>query len=132
MPTSVPSEQLSPEEIQQIKTRIDVSIKGQGIFSDRLPADRIPVWQKGLEPEERFRFWLRRRTFILRLWAHRVHPFRLHRRTFCGFGSTGCIYYRVVLYSRSIHLVFPQYRKDHRCDPDQGRTIERMEQRVAG
>jgi hypothetical protein len=48
--TRVPSEQLSPEEVQQIKARIDVSVNGRGIFSDRLPADRIPVWQKGLEP----------------------------------------------------------------------------------
>ncbi|MBN1848417.1 MAG: hypothetical protein JW932_07515 [Deltaproteobacteria bacterium] len=48
--TRVPYEQLSPDEINGIQSRIDVSLSGKGIFSDRLPPDRIPVWQQGLKP----------------------------------------------------------------------------------
>ena len=48
--TSVPYEQLSPGEIDKIQARIDQSLAGRGIFADRLPGDRIPIWQKGLKP----------------------------------------------------------------------------------
>ena len=48
--TSVPYEQLSPEEIDKIQVRIDQSLAEKGVFADRLPADRVPVWQKGLKP----------------------------------------------------------------------------------
>ncbi|MFC1535391.1 hypothetical protein ACFL7M_18740, partial [Thermodesulfobacteriota bacterium] len=46
----VPYEELSPHEIKTIQTRIDQSVASRGIFSDQLPPDRIPVWQKGLKP----------------------------------------------------------------------------------
>ena len=46
----IPYEELSPHEIETIKIRIDQSIAGRGIFSDRLPIDRVPVWEKGLKP----------------------------------------------------------------------------------
>ena len=46
----VPYEQLSPYEIKTIQIRIDQSIAGRGIFSDQLPPDRVPVWEKGLKP----------------------------------------------------------------------------------
>jgi hypothetical protein len=48
--SSIPYEQLSPEEIQKVQARIDQSIAGRGIYADRLPADRIPIWQQGLKP----------------------------------------------------------------------------------
>ena len=47
---SIPYEQLSPEEIKKIQIRIDQSIAGRGVYADRLPGDRIPVWQQGLKP----------------------------------------------------------------------------------
>jgi len=46
----VPYEELSPHEIKTIQTRIDQSIAGRGIFSDQLPPDRVPIWEKGLKP----------------------------------------------------------------------------------
>ena len=48
--TSIPFEQLSPDEVNCIQARIEESIAGRGIFADRLPKDRIPVWQEGLKP----------------------------------------------------------------------------------
>ncbi|UCG65638.1 MAG: hypothetical protein JSW12_00845 [Deltaproteobacteria bacterium] len=48
--TSVRFEQLSPDEVSCIRSRIEQSIAGRGIFADRLPSDRIPVWQQGLRP----------------------------------------------------------------------------------
>ena len=46
----VPYEELSTHERKTIQARIDQSIAGGGIFSDQLPADRVPVWEKGLKP----------------------------------------------------------------------------------
>ena len=49
--TSIPFEQLSPDEVNCIQARIEEGIAGKGIFADRLPKERIPVWQEGLKPE---------------------------------------------------------------------------------
>ena len=46
----VPFEDLSPDEIKCIQSRIDQSLAEQGIFADRIPLDRIPLWQQGLKP----------------------------------------------------------------------------------
>ena len=48
--TSVPFEQLSPEEITQINARLEESRAGRGLLADQLPADRIPIWNQGLKP----------------------------------------------------------------------------------
>jgi len=48
--TCVPYEQLSPEEIQGIQEKIKISIAGEGSYANRLPPDRIPVFQEALKP----------------------------------------------------------------------------------
>ncbi|MCC6201975.1 MAG: hypothetical protein IT494_03100, partial [Gammaproteobacteria bacterium] len=47
--TSVPFEQLSPDEIARIKARLEVSREGRGLLADQLPPDRVAVWQQGLQ-----------------------------------------------------------------------------------
>ncbi len=48
--TSVPYEDLSSKEIQSIQGKIRISIAGEGLASDRIPPDRIPVFQEALKP----------------------------------------------------------------------------------
>jgi hypothetical protein len=48
--TSVPYEELSPEEVHGIQERIETSVKGGSIMADILPSDRIPVFEEGLKP----------------------------------------------------------------------------------
>lgn len=48
--TSVPYEDLRPEEINNIKDRIAGSKAGDMIFSDIIPPDRIPVFEEALKP----------------------------------------------------------------------------------
>jgi hypothetical protein len=48
--TCVPYEQLSPEEIRGIQGKIKISIAGEGLHGNRLPPDRIPVFQEALKP----------------------------------------------------------------------------------
>jgi hypothetical protein len=48
--TSVPSEELSPEEVQGIEERIEGSIAGGMILSDVIPQSRIPVFKEALKP----------------------------------------------------------------------------------
>jgi hypothetical protein len=48
--TSVPYENLSPEELQGIRDRIEASIALDTLRYDVLPADRIPVFQQALKP----------------------------------------------------------------------------------
>ncbi len=48
--TSVPYEQLAPEEIKGIEARIQTSIAEAGIYADRIPADIVPVYQQALKP----------------------------------------------------------------------------------
>jgi hypothetical protein len=47
--TSVPYEELTPEEKRGIKDFIDTSIAGEGILGLRLPQDRIPVFQEAFK-----------------------------------------------------------------------------------
>ena len=48
--TCVPYEQLSPEEMRGIQEKIKISIAGEGSYANRLPPDRIPVFQEALKP----------------------------------------------------------------------------------
>ena len=48
--TSVPYEELSPEEIKGIQAKIKLSIAGEGSPSQRIPPGRIPVFQEALKP----------------------------------------------------------------------------------
>ena len=48
--TSVPYEELSPEEIKNIKDRIAGSKAGDMILSDTIPPDIIPVFEEALKP----------------------------------------------------------------------------------
>jgi hypothetical protein len=48
--TSVPYEELKPEEIRAIEERIDVSMVGGSIQADIIPQDRIPVFKEALKP----------------------------------------------------------------------------------
>jgi len=48
--TSVPYEKLTPEEIRSVRKKIELSIKGVGMFCNRIPPDRIQVFQEGLKP----------------------------------------------------------------------------------
>jgi hypothetical protein len=48
--TSVPYEELGPEEIKGIQERIRISIAGEGLPGGRIPPDRIPVFQEALKP----------------------------------------------------------------------------------
>jgi hypothetical protein len=48
--TSVPYEELSPDEVRGLQERIETSITGGSIMADILPADRIPVFKEGLKP----------------------------------------------------------------------------------
>jgi hypothetical protein len=48
--TSVPYEELRPEEVRGLQERIETSMTGGSIMADILPSDRIPVFQEGLKP----------------------------------------------------------------------------------
>ncbi len=48
--TSVPYEELSPDEIEGIQKRIDQSLANAGLLADRIPPDRIPFFQQNLKP----------------------------------------------------------------------------------
>ncbi len=48
--TSVPYEELGPEEVSGIQERIKGSIEGGMILADTIPPDRIPVFQEALKP----------------------------------------------------------------------------------
>jgi len=48
--TSVPYEELGPEEVHGIQERIKGSIEGDLILSDTIPPDRMPVFQEALKP----------------------------------------------------------------------------------
>lgn len=48
--TSVPYEELGPDEVRGIQERIKGSIEGGMILSDMIPPDRIPVFQEALKP----------------------------------------------------------------------------------
>ncbi len=48
--TCVPYEELSPEEIQGIQGKIKLSIAGEGMPCQRIPPDRIPVFQEAVKP----------------------------------------------------------------------------------
>jgi hypothetical protein len=48
--TSVPYEELSPEEVRGIQERIEASVAGGIILSDVIPQNRIPVFKETLKP----------------------------------------------------------------------------------
>ena len=48
--TSVPYEELSPDEIKGIQKRIDQSLANAGLLADRIPPERIPFFQQSLKP----------------------------------------------------------------------------------
>jgi hypothetical protein len=48
--TSIPYEELTPEEKRGVKDFIDTSIAGEGILGLRLPEDRIPAFQEAFKP----------------------------------------------------------------------------------
>jgi hypothetical protein len=48
--TSVPFEALSPEEVENIKKRLQMSRDGQGLITDHVPPDRIAAWEAALKP----------------------------------------------------------------------------------
>ena len=48
--TSVAFEELSPDEREGIRKRIDQSLANAGILADRIPPARIPLFQQGLKP----------------------------------------------------------------------------------
>lgn len=47
---SVPFEALSPEEIEKIKKRLQMSRDSLGLIADLVPADRIKEWEDALKP----------------------------------------------------------------------------------
>ncbi|MCC6202196.1 MAG: hypothetical protein IT494_04255 [Gammaproteobacteria bacterium] len=48
--TSVPFEALSPEEVENIRKRLQMSRDGQGLITDHVPPDRIAAWEAALKP----------------------------------------------------------------------------------
>ena len=48
--TSVPYQELTPDEIVGIQKRIDQSLANAGILADRIPPERIPFFQQSLKP----------------------------------------------------------------------------------
>ena len=48
--TSIPYEELSPKEIKGIQGKIELSIKGEGVYSQRIPPELIPVFKEALKP----------------------------------------------------------------------------------
>ncbi|NLL20838.1 MAG: hypothetical protein GX263_03745 [Firmicutes bacterium] len=48
--TRIPFEELSTEEIANIKARIQQSLEGKGILADQIPPDYLPMWQESLQP----------------------------------------------------------------------------------
>ncbi len=48
--TSVPYEELSPDEIEGIQKRIKQSLANAGLLADRIPPERIPFFQDNLKP----------------------------------------------------------------------------------
>jgi hypothetical protein len=48
--SSVPFEDLSPEEIEKIKTRLQMSRDNLGLICDHIRPEYYPVWEAGLKP----------------------------------------------------------------------------------